>query len=334
MDSAMLSWIRELPKVELHMHLEGAIPLDALWALLCKYGGDPTVPDRDALIERMRYRDFTHFLRTWSWKNRFIREYEDLELVAEAVARQLAGERIVYVEAFYSPPDFVRLQQLNVGKQTEAIRRGLSRVPEIEVRLIADLVRDYGPDEGMSTLHQLAELREYGVIGIGIGGSEDHFPPEAFREVYAEARKLGLHTTAHAGEAAGAQSIWGAIRALEVERIGHGTRAFEDPALIEHLAETKLPLEMCPWSNVCTGVVPSLAEHPIRRYFDQGLMVTINTDDPGMFGRTLSEEYAAVAEAFAFERRELLQILRNAIDASWLSAEEKAARHRELVGAS
>ncbi|UCB50812.1 MAG: adenosine deaminase, partial [Deltaproteobacteria bacterium] len=162
-----------------------------------------------------------------------------------------------------------------------------------------------------------------GVVGIGIGGLEQQFPPELFEEVYEKARQLGFHTSAHAGEAAGAASIWGAIRSLRVDRIGHGTRAEEDEALLDYLAEHRVPLEMCPISNVRTGVVPSLEEHPVRRYFERGIMVTINTDDPKMFGNSLAEEFLLLEGKLGFSRDEIRSLILQGIQAAWLSKDRK-----------
>lgn len=324
----MTDWFDRLPKVELHLHLEGAIPPQALWELIRKYGGDPSVPSPEALTERFRFRDFAHFLDLWVWKNQFLRHYEDFTFVAEAMARDLARQHMRYVEAFFSPVRFAHLGLTPQGL-TEAIRQGLSRVPEIEVALIADLVRDFGPERAAVTLQEVAEVRHLGLIGIGLGGSEPRFPPALFAQVYAEARRHGLRTTAHAGEAAGAESIWGAIRALRVHRIGHGTRAEEDASLLAYLAEHRIPLEMCPLSNICTRVVATMADHPIRRYVDRGLLVTINTDDPTMFGNSLAAEFRALSEQLHFTRQEIRQLILQGIRAAWLPPE----RQQELADA-
>lgn len=317
-----MSWFERVPKVELHLHLEGAIPHDALWALVQKYGGDPSVPDLETLERKFEYRDFPHFIETWMWKNQFLREYEDFTFVAEAVVRDLARQNIRYVEAFYSPPDFAR-HGLETQPLTEAIRAGLNRVPEVAIALVADLVRDYGPEKAAVTLAEVSEVRDQGVIGIGIGGSEQDFPPEPFAQVFEDARRLGLRTSAHAGEAAGAASIWGAVRHLQVDRIGHGTRAQEDESLLDYLAKHEIPLEMCPISNVRTGVVESLQEHPIRRYFERGITVTVNTDDPKMFGNSLAEEFQLLEEKLGFSRAEIRALIRQGIQASWLSEDRK-----------
>jgi adenosine deaminase len=316
------TWYERVPKVELHLHLEGAIPYGALWKLVEKYGGDPAVPDLDALQQRFAYRDFPHFIDTWIWKNQFLREYEDFTFVAEAVAHDLASQNVRYAEVFYSPPDFAR-HGLQPQALTQAIRTGLERVSQIKIALVADIVRDFGPEKGAITLAEIAEVKALGVVGIGIGGSEHDFPPEPYQGVYEQARELGFHTSAHAGEAAGAASIWGALRTLQVDRIGHGTRAEEDEALLDYLAAQQIPIEMCPLSNVCTGVVKSIDEHPVRRYFERGLLVTVNTDDPKMFGNSLAEEYQLLVEQLGFSKEEIRTLIRSAIQTGWLSDDQK-----------
>ncbi len=311
-----------MPKIELHLHLEGAIPYDALWALVRKYGGDAEISSLAMLKRRFVYRDFPHFIKTWIWKNQFLREYEDFTFIAEAVARDLANQNIRYAEVFYSPPDFFR-HGLETQRLTKAIRTGLDRVNNINVALVADLVRDFGPERGAMTLAEVNEVKALGVIGIGIGGAEQDFPPEAFAAVFAEARRLGFYTSAHAGEAAGPASIWGALRALNVDRIGHGTRAIEDERLMDYLAEVRVPIEACPLSNVRTGSVASYEEHPVRRYFERGIPLSINTDDPKMFGNALAEEYTLLVETHGFTPTEIQALVLGSIETSWMAEETK-----------
>ncbi len=323
-------WFEEVPKVELHLHLEGAIPHEALWELILKYGGDPSVPDLQTLKRRFAYQNFPQFIGTWIWKNQFLREYQDFKWIAEAVARDLAGQNIRYAEVFFSPSDFEQ-HGLEVQKLTEAIRLGLARVSGTEVALVADLVRHNEPGKAAAILAAVNEVKSFGVVGIGLGGSEERYPPEPFQPVYEEARRLGFHTSAHAGEAAGAASIWGAVRDLQVERIGHGVRAEEDERLLDYLAETQLPLELCPLSNVRTGVVTSLEAHPVRRYFERGLFITISTDDPKMFGNSLAEEYRLLKDQFGFSRQEVRALILQGIQAAWLPAEKKQALTDQFV---
>lgn len=267
-------------------------------------------------------------------KNGFIREYDDFTFLASAVARDLAAQNVRYVEAFHSPGDFHMLHGLEVPRITEAVRKGLDAHRDaIEVRLIADLTRDFGPERGAGWLEELAQSQELRIVGIGIGGSEHRHPPEPYARVFERARELGLRTTAHAGEAAGPESIWGAINALKVDRIGHGTRAFEDPALVDFLLERQLPLEMCPISNLRTGVVSELTAHPIRPLFDRGLLVSVNTDDPKMFDTSLNKEYEALTEALDFTWDELKALGAKAVESTWADDTTKKRLHAELAAA-
>ncbi|MBN1188964.1 MAG: hypothetical protein JXA46_04365 [Dehalococcoidales bacterium] len=221
-----------------------------------------------------------------------------------------------------TPPDFFG-RGLETRKITEAVHSGLSRVPEVQIALVADFCRNSGLPYADRTLAAINEVKGLGVIGVTIGGSEQTFPPEPYAGVYEQARQLGFHTSAHAGEAAGAESIWGAIRSLKVERIGHGTRAVEDEGLMDYLAEKKIPLEVCPLSNVRTGVVSSIDAHPVRKFFERGLAVTINTDDPKMFGNSLAEEYRLLVDRLGFSRQEIRTLILNGIYCSWLPVEKK-----------
>ncbi len=306
-----------MPKVELHLHLEGAIPLEAMWAMVEARGGDPEVPTPEALTERFAYRDFAHFIETWVWKNRFLDSYRAFELAAEAVAASLFDQHILYAEAFFSPTDF-RSHGLAPSGLALAIRRGLDRIPGVEVALVVDLVRETGPERAARTFDQVREVAgEAGVIGVGMGGSEAGHPPEPFARVYRRARDAGFRLTAHAGEGEGPAGVWGALRALEVDRVGHGVRSVEDPELVRYLVEHRVPLEVCPTSNLRTGVVATWDEHPARTLIDVGAVVTLNTDDPAMFGCTLAGEYRAVAERYGYGDDVMRRLADNAVEASW-----------------
>ena len=316
------SWYENIPKVELHLHLEGAIPHDALWELVRKYGVEPSIPNLQSLKDKFQYRDFPHFLDIWVWKNQFLREYEDFTFIAEAVARDLANQHILYAEPTFSPSDFLR-HGLKTQELADAIRSGLSRVPEIEVNLVCDFVRDRGIENASRNLAEITEVRNLGVVGIGIGGAEHGYPPEPFAEIYERARQIGFHTSAHAGEAAGPESVWGAIRSLKVERIGHGTRAIEDESLVDHIAEHHIPIEICLISNLKTRVVESVEKHPVRLYFEKGIPISINTDDPKMFGNSLAQEYELLETQLSFSRDDIRTIIIQGIESSWLSEDRK-----------
>jgi adenosine deaminase len=324
-------WLERVPKVELHLHLEGAIPHQALWQLICKYGGDPLTPSLESLPGRFVYRDFPDFIDRWMWKQGFLREAADYELVGAAVASELARQRIVYAEAFYTPAD-VAAVGLSTQEVSLGLRRGLASVAGVEVALIVDLCRDYGPAVGARTFAEVAEVAaEAGVIGIGLGGSEQRFPPEQFAPVYERAHAAGLRTTAHAGEVVGPESVWGAVRALRVDRIDHGTRAVEDPALMAYLAERRVPVTSCPSSNVATGAVASLESHPIRRFLDAGLVVSIGTDDPAMFGLSLAGEFAALQSRVGLTDADVRRLMLNAVESCWLPEERKSDLRTRVV---
>lgn len=242
----------------------------------------------------------------------------------------MAAQNIRYAEVFFSPSLFVR-RGLAVQEVAGAVRAGLSRVRVIDIALIADLVRDYGAESEMVTLEELKEVKGEGVVGVGIGGSEHKYPPAPFSKLFTKAKAAGFHVNAHAGEAAGAQSIWDAVRDLGVERIGHGARACEDPRLVEYLIVHRIPLEMCPMSNVRTGVVRTLREHPIRRFFEAGMLVSVNTDDPKMFQTRLADEYRLLEQECGFSRSDIRQLILSAIRAAWLPEERKESLAAEFA---
>ena len=192
----------------------------------------------------------------------------------------------------------------------------------ISLLWIFDAVRQFGPGAAQEVFELAAKYRDRNVIGIGIGGDEQKAPPELFREQYSYAAEQGLRLTAHAGESAGPDSIWGALN-LGAERIGHGLTAGRDPELIEELAQRQIPIEICLTSNLRTGCCLQLHDHPVRRYFDQGLMLTLNTDDPAMFGTSLAREYELAQSEFGFTDEHLRELARNSFEASFLPAEKK-----------
>ena len=327
------AWLDDLPKVELHLHLEGAIPLEALWHLLKKHGGASQVPDIDALRKKLTYPDFPAFIEAWIWKNGFIQTAEDFTFISEAVARDLVRQNILYAELFFSPARFTD-RGLSSADLAQAIRRGLDRVQEVEIWLIPDLVRDFGHENAARTVEEFAELREFGLVGVGMGGSEHLHPPKPFSAVYERARELGFRTSIHAGEAAGPESVYEALEFLRPDRIGHATHAGRDPELIDILAKTQTPLELCPLSNVATGSIARIEEHPVRNYLDRGLNLSINTDDPGMFHNSLAQEYAVLIEVFEFTPTEIGSLVLSAAKAAWrpfdapgLSLAERVSSH-------
>ncbi len=318
--------ITRSPKVELHLHLEGAIPLPTLWTLVA--GRTDEVTSAEELVARFTYRDFPHFIDTWWWMTGFLDTTEAFTTIGEAVARSLVEQNIVYAEASISPSDFER-HGLGPQEIATAVRRGIDRVPGADIALLVDLVRDVGPERGSRILDATIEVAaEARIVGITIGGSEQEYPPEPYADLYRRAAESGLRLTAHAGEAAGPESVWGALRALGVERIGHGVRSVEDPALLAHLVENAVPIEVCPTSNLRTGVARSWNAHPVRELLAAGATVTINSDDPTMFASSVAGDLTEVATRFGAD---VATLSRTAARAAFLAPDESAALEAKIA---
>jgi adenosine deaminase len=314
--------IAEMPKVELHLHIEGAIPLETLLQLIHRKEPHSTIQTLNDLRKKFTYSDFANFIDIWRWKDTFITDERDFEDIAYQVLSELHKQQVMYVEAFYAPGGYLQRANFSVQGITESLIAGKEKAFRdfgIQSELIIDLIRDHGPAKGIDYLDAVTSYLGKGVIGIGLGGSEQRFPAEAYAEVYHEAKARGFRVVAHAGEAAGADSIWAAVEHLGVERIGHGVRAYEDPQLMALLRERQIPLEMCVLSNVKTGVCQSIVAHPIKDYFEQGLLVTVNSDDPTLFNTSLNQEYMVLAQQLGFTIRDLQQISLNGINASFMS---------------
>ncbi|MFX1511158.1 MAG: adenosine deaminase [Promethearchaeota archaeon] len=317
--------IGKMPKIELHIHLGGAIPLETLYSLIQKQGGDPDIRTIQDLERKLIYTDFEHFIDVWTWKNSFIKEQRDFEEITYEVLRNLSKQNVNYLEAFYSPGDYCR-QGLTTQDITENIIKGKKRAYHefgIRCELIVDLIRGHGPEIGIQRLDEVTPYLGQGIIGIGLGGNEKSFPADPYTRVYKEAKRRGFRLTAHAGEGVGPKSIWTALKKLNCERIGHGVRAKEDPRLLLFLKEKQIPLEICVASNVKTKVCKSVRSHPIRQYFNEGLMVTVNSDDPTMFNSSITQEYLILAQKLNFTLKEIKKLTINGIEASFMSNKDK-----------
>jgi len=331
-DFELKQFLLKIPKVELHLHIEGAIPAQTLLDLAKRRGGDESLRTVRDLREKLRFRNFSHFIELWTWMTTLITEESEFEEVAYNVLEDLSRQNVKYVEASYSPGDYWR-QGFSVEGITQNLIRGKERARQdfgIKCELIIDLIRDHGPQKSVQYLDAATPYLGKGVIGIGLGGSEQSFPPGPYAPLYREAKARGFRLTAHAGEVAGPNSIRAAVSDLAVERIGHGVRAGEDPSLIEFLLEKQIPLDICVTSNVRTGVYKSIAEHPIKEYFRQGLMVTINSDDPTMFNTSLTQEYLILVQKLGFSLPDLRRLGENGIHASFMSEQDKTAMRSQF----
>lgn len=315
--------IRELPKAELHLHLEGSVTPETLVDLRRTHQKPSSLPEAESLYQ---YKDFIGFLMAFKTITEDLRTPEDYEFITYRLMEQLKAENVLHAEVYVSV-GVCLWRNLDFDAIFEGLERGRRRGEEdfgISLLWIFDAVRQFGPGAAQDVFELAAKYRERNVIGIGIGGDELKAPPELFREQYKYAAGEGLRLTAHAGESAGPESIWGAMN-LGAERIGHGLTADQDPELIEELAQRQVPIEICLTSNLRTACCANISEHPIRRYFDHGLMLTLNTDDPTMFGTNMTREYELAQTEFGFSDDHLRELARNSFEASFLAADKKLA---------
>jgi len=317
--------IEKLPKAEQHIHIVGSIrPETLLWLASDGNVMTPDLETSESVKALFQYRDFSHFIDCYTIVMRCIRKEKQFERIVFEMLEDEAKQNVRYVEASFSAPDHIRLG-LDYSEMQKAINRGIERAHfdfGIDCNLKIDLVRDYGPEAGLKQLDQMSTCRER-VVAIDIGGREYVSPPRRFARVYGRAKEMGFHLTAHVGEVCGPESIWEALRHLGVERIGHGVTARQDPKLVEHLLRKNISIEMCPVSNLKTKVVDSIRNHPIKDFFDKGLNVTVNSDDPTMFGTNMNNEYHTLSDELGFALPDLFRLSLNAIDSSFLPREKK-----------
>jgi aminodeoxyfutalosine deaminase len=290
----------DYPKIELHVHLEGTVRAHTLRAIAKR--NDHALPDD--LESLYTFRDFRHFIDVWILTTNALRTQEDFRQIVVDYAREAASHGAVYLEAIFSPAERVR-RHCSWEEIFEGACDGAQEAGEttgVEVRLTPDIPRGFTMEEARATVEWSGRYRDRGVVGVGLGGLEADFPPEPYAEVFELARSLGLGSVPHAGEVAGAASVRGALEALGADRLRHGIRAEEDPGLVRELAGRGVVLDVCPLSNLRTGAVRSLADHPLPRLAAAGVRCSISTDDPAMFDTDLSRDYEA-ATSFGLDPR-------------------------------
>ena len=334
---ASRSFIQSLPKAELHLHLEGSVDPATLAELSRRYNtplptennryditGSGDVLDEEEIRRLYSYKDFNGFLLAFKSVTERLRSPEDYELITYRLMQRLRQQNIVHAEVYVSV-GVIRWRGQPVEPIFEGLERGRERGQRdfgVSLLWIFDAVRHFGPEAAGEVFDLAARLRDRNVVGIGIGGDEARGPAEGFRDLFKKAADNGLRLTAHAGETTGPESVWGAIN-IGAERIGHGLAAARDPELMEIMAERQVPVEICITSNLRTGACAEMQEHPVRKFFDNGIMITLNTDDPAMFQTSLNREYEIARQEFNFSEEHLRELARNSIEASFLQVEKK-----------
>lgn len=322
-------WIRSLPKTELHLHLVGATSPQTVVELARRHPQTRVPTDLDELLDFYAFRDFDSFVEVYQAVSGLVTTGEDVAILIDGLARDLREQGVRYAEVTVTAatqladgiaPDELA-DAMETGRQ-QAAARG------IEIAWVIDVHGGLGPPAADTTVEWIRSFAPPRTIGFGLGGPEVGVPRSLFASHFAEARLLGLRSLPHAGETTGPETVWSALRDLNADRIGHGIAAVQDPDLLVHLAAEGITLEVCPTSNICTGAVRALSEHPLRVLLDAGVPVTLSTDDPGMFGTDLVREYTAAQQFADLTRAEIIAIVQQGIEAAYC---EEPIRQRMLA---
>jgi aminodeoxyfutalosine deaminase len=316
--------ILALPKAELHLHLEGSIAPSTVVELAKRH--DRPIATLEQAQQLYTYHDFTGFLLAFKTVTELLRTADDYELITYGLMQNLKSQNVLHAEVYVSVGVCLWRNQ-DFAAIFEGLERGRRRGEHdfgISLLWIFDAVRQFGVEPAQKVAELAIRYRDRNVVGFGIGGDERKAGPDLFRDVYKYCFDHGLRLTAHAGETTGPESIWGALN-IRAERIGHGLSAGRDPELVEELSKRQIPIEVCITSNLRTGCCATLQEHPVHSFFEHGLMITLNTDDPAMFSTSLAHEYQIAQDSFGFTDEHLRELARNSFEASFLPAERKLA---------
>ena len=333
--SSLATFITRLPKAELHLHLEGSAPPATLRELARRKRRLKKETEdwiRQRTRQSFRYRDFPDFLSAFRLVTLLLETPEDYALVTTRLVEWLASQNVRYAEVTLAAGVVLWKKQPleSIFEASSAAARAAEVRHGVRLNWIFDVIRHYGPEPARQVLAAAVRFREQGVVAFGIGGDEVRGPVELFTDMAREARERGLHVVAHAGEAVGPESIRQAVETVGAERIGHGFTAAQDARVLALLRERQIPLEVCPTSNLATGLLARLEDHPLPKFLAAGLEVTLNSDDPAMFGTSLEDEYLAAADQFALSREQILRLCANGFRASFLPEEEKRTFLEEL----
>lgn len=322
------SYIQAMPKIELHVHLEGSTRPETFLKLAKRHNIQLQADNLEGLNRWFQFTDFSHFLEVYFKIAESLKTPDDIELITREFLEGQASQNVRYCEVIYSPFTQYRLNGIPFDEQLDALNRGRSQAEEkygIECQFIFDISRETSPTEGEIVAEWAISAMDQGICALGLGGPEVGNPPEKFKAAFDLAYDAGLPAIPHAGETEGPASIRGALQWLHPVRIEHGVRALEDPDLVSVLKDLQMPLDVCPTSNICLKVFSSLDSHPLAQMIAKGLNVTLNSDDPPLFSTTLTREYLNAVQVMGLPMSELHQLVGNSINAAILSDEKKAA---------
>ncbi|MER7179930.1 adenosine deaminase [Streptomyces hyaluromycini] len=313
-----------LPKAELHLHIEGTLEPELAFELAARNGVELPYADTDALRKAYQFEDLQSFLNLYYELMAVLRTEPDFEDLANAYLARAAAQGVRHAEIFFDPQAHLA-RGVGMGTVVEGLWRALGRSVEnhgVSTRLIMCFLRDESAESAMATLEAAKPYLDR-ITGIGLDSAEVGHPPVKFREVYAAAAELGLRRVAHAGEEGPPEYITEALDLLGVERVDHGLRCLEDPELVARLVRERIPLTLCPLSNVRLRAVDVLAEHPLPAMIEAGLLCTVNSDDPAYFGGYVADNYHAVRDALGLSREQMRELARNSFLASFLEDDEE-----------
>ncbi|MGW8064418.1 adenosine deaminase [Streptomyces ziwulingensis] len=328
------AFISGLPKAELHVHHVGSASPRIVSELAARHPGSRVPADPAALVDYFQFTDFAHFIEVYLSVVDLIRTPEDVRLLTYEVARDMARQQVRYAELTITPFSSTR-RGIDAHAFMDAIEDA-RKAAESEFGTVLRWCFDIPGEAGLEAAEETTRLatddrlRPDGLVSFGLGGPEIGVGRPQFKPYFDRAIAAGLHSVPHAGETTGPRTVWDALTDLRAERIGHGTSSARDPELLAHLAEHRIPLEVCPTSNIATRAVRTLDEHPIREFTRAGVLVTVNSDDPPMFGTDLNNEYAVAARLLGLDERGIADLAKNAVEASFLDAPGKARIRDEI----
>lgn len=328
----LTTFIAGLPKAELHVHHVGSASPRIVAELAARHPDSKVPTDPEALADYFVFRDFAHFIEVYLSVVDLVRDADDVRLLTYEIARDMARQNIRYAELTVTPYSSTRrgIPDVAFVEAIEDARKAAETELGTVLRWCFDIPGEAGLESAEETARIACDLGPAGLVGFGLGGPEIGVPRPQFKPYFDRAIAAGLHSVPHAGETTGPGTIWDALTELRAERIGHGTSATRDPKLLAHLAERRIPLEVCPTSNIATRAVATLDEHPLREMVEAGVLVTINSDDPPMFGTDLNTEYAVAARLLDLDAAGVAALAKNAVEASFMEPADKARLSAEI----